>query len=519
MKYTKLLFVGVLASLALPACDESEEFTSQNEMVTDIIVTGEDIVPELGVATRTSYTMESSLKFSWSTGDTLGIYPIGGTQVDFPISTGEGSKSAAFDGGAWALRSTYTYAAYYPFTAKNFHIKENAIPVDYSGQEQNGNGSLAHLGKYDFMAAAATSPSAAGGVNLAMKHLGSFVRLQLTMPVADTYKSVTLSCEGEKFTTTATYDLTAATPVLTPKSKSSSYTIKLKNTSTTEKNELLTVYAFVGPTDLSGNQLTITVAGTANQTYIGKVDGKNMQARGGYNYALEFKNGTNASGDDISFDDDPYNGHEYVDLGLPSGLKWATCNVGATNPEDYGDFFAWGDTEPYYAKGHALDRPCSSWKTGKSGYDWESYKWCNGSMVTMTKYNSDPGYGTVDNKTALDPEDDAARQNWGGSWRMPTLNEFYELHINCIWTWTIHNTIYGYKVTGTNDNWIFLPAAGFRYDKYLSNFGSYGYYWSSKRGFVPPCHGENLYFDSSNGIIPNDFEDRCRGLCVRPVTE
>ena len=107
------------------------------------------------------------------------------------------------------------------------------------------------------------------------------------------------------------------------------------------------------------------------------------------------------------------NGHDYVDLGLPSGTKWATCNVGATAPEEYGDYFAWGETEP------------------KTTYNWDTYKWCNGSEDTFTKYNTKSSYGTVDNKTQLELADDAARANWGGQWRMPTDAEWTELCKNC----------------------------------------------------------------------------------------
>ena len=112
----------------------------------------------------------------------------------------------------------------------------------------------------------------------------------------------------------------------------------------------------------------------------------------------------------------PPDEHEWVDLGLPSGTLWATCNVGADNPEDYGDYFAWGETEP------------------KVIYNWSTYKWCNGSVNTMTKYCTDSGYGTVDNKTELDPADDAATVNWGTSWRMPTLEQLDELLTKCTWT-------------------------------------------------------------------------------------
>ena len=106
--------------------------------------------------------------------------------------------------------------------------------------------------------------------------------------------------------------------------------------------------------------------------------------------------------------------HEYVDLGLPSGLKWATCNVGADSPEKYGDYFAWGETK------------------AKSCYDWSTYKWCNGSNSTLTKYNTNSEYGTdPDNKTVLEPEDDAAYVNLGGGWRMPTQGDWQELKDKC----------------------------------------------------------------------------------------
>ena len=129
-----------------------------------------------------------------------------------------------------------------------------------------------------------------------------------------------------------------------------------------------------------------------------------------------------------------------VDLGLPSGLKWAACNLGASRPEEYGDYYAWGETEP------------------KEKYSWETYKF--GTDFVLSKYVTDPAYGAVDHKTLLDPEDDAAVVNLGGSWRMPTEAEYDELISKAIWTWTSRNGVSGYLVTGSNGNSIFLPAAG-----------------------------------------------------------
>ena len=187
--------------------------------------------------------------------------------------------------------------------------------------------------------------------------------------------------------------------------------------------------------------------------------------------------------------------HEYVDLGL--SVKWATCNVGATKPEEYGDYFAWGETEP------------------KDYYDWSTYKWCNGSYDTQTKYCTNSSYGTVDNKTVLDKEDDAAAVNWGGNWRMPTDAEMTELRNNCTWTWTTQNGVKGYQVTGPNGNSIFLPAAGCRRGSSLDDAGSYGVFWSSSLLSGNPHIACALYFNSDS---VNWYRNGRRyGPSVRPV--
>lgn len=194
----------------------------------------------------------------------------------------------------------------------------------------------------------------------------------------------------------------------------------------------------------------------------------------------------------------PENGYGYVDLGL--SVKWATCNVGANNPEDYGDYFAWGET------------------TTKDVYDWSTYKWCNGSYISLTKYNTSSSYGTVDNKTTLELSDDAARANWGGSWRLPTDAELTELRSNCTWTWTIQNGVNGYKVTSkSNGNSIFLPAAGFREGSSLYYAGSYGGCWSSSLPTYYPYYAYRVYFHSSD--VSRSNCGRSGGFPVRPVCQ
>ena len=191
--------------------------------------------------------------------------------------------------------------------------------------------------------------------------------------------------------------------------------------------------------------------------------------------------------------------HEWVDLGLPSGTLWATCNVGASSPEEYGDYFAWGETEP------------------KTDYSWSTYKHCKGSYDTMTKYCTDSCYGTVDNKTELEPSDDAATVNWGSGWQMPSREQLWELCNSSYTTttWTTLNGKYGMKITSkSNSNSIFLPAAGYRKTS-LSNAGSYGLYWPRSLYAGDSSFAYYLLFDSS--LIDTYGNSRYYGQSVRPV--
>ena len=189
---------------------------------------------------------------------------------------------------------------------------------------------------------------------------------------------------------------------------------------------------------------------------------------------------------------------EAVDLGL--SVKWASCNVGATAPEEYGGYYAWGETEE------------------KSNYDWSTYKYCNGSYNSMTKYCTSSSYGTVDNKTTLDPGDDVAHVKWGGSWRMPTEYEIKELKNDCTWTWTTLNGVYGYRVTGPNGNSIFLPVAGYRNGTEVCYQGG-GSYWSSSLdgGYSYGYNACCFYFFSY--LYDWSYDSRFYGLSVRPVSE
>ena len=178
------------------------------------------------------------------------------------------------------------------------------------------------------------------------------------------------------------------------------------------------------------------------------------------------------------------NGHEWVDLGLPSGTKWATCNVGASTPEQYGTYFAWGELLP------------------KDEYKSDNYL---ANDISLDDISGNAEY-------------DVAAARWGGDWRMPAKTELQELRDNCTWTWTELNNVKGYILTGPNGNNIFLPASGVRYSGVFTD-GTCGYtcYWSSTLSSTSVSY--HLCFNESSHDVINNATPRYYGLTIRPVRD
>jgi len=240
------------------------------------------------------------------------------------------------------------------------------------------------------------------------------------------------------------------------------------------------------------------------------------------------ENGENGNGNVSAvsvFKSGTENGHDYVDLGLTSGTRWATANVGAKTPQDYGNYYAWGET------------------TTKEVYNWENYKYANGEYDQLTKYCNSSSYGNngfTDSKTTLDLSDDAAAANWGGKWRMPTVAQQEELLDQCYWVWTESyngSDVKGYIVYKAktssdkgvkiyegetpsssyklSDAHIFLPAAGCRFGGDLRSAGSDGGCWSSSLSTGVPSSAWYVFF-SSDGVY-NYYGVRYIGWSVRAV--
>ena len=213
-------------------------------------------------------------------------------------------------------------------------------------------------------------------------------------------------------------------------------------------------------------------------------------------------------------------------VAMGDGLKWATRNVGASAPHEYGDYFAWGETEPYYTSQDPL-----TWKSGKTGYNWGSYGWANGAYDKLTKYcpTDKTGYwdsgGTPDGKLVLDAADDAA-VSYGTGYRMPTLDEWKALlnRDDFTWSWVTNFNGSGKngrlvisRKSGYAGNCIFLPAAGFRNGANRYGAGYDGYYWSSSLDTGYPNGAYDLYFNSGNAEWSHCY--RNLGHSVRAVSE
>jgi uncharacterized protein (TIGR02145 family) len=202
----------------------------------------------------------------------------------------------------------------------------------------------------------------------------------------------------------------------------------------------------------------------------------------------------NTNGNDL-------NGHEYVDLGLPSGTLWATCNVGASRPEEFGDYYAWGETET------------------KVLFDWKSYKYGNFTYerYELDKYCTDAVFGLngfVDDLTVLDPADDVVKVCWGTDWRMPTIEEWEELFMNTTGAWTTLNGVKGWRITASNGNDLFLPAAGYWWDDVFN--ADLGLYWSASLNKEYPYRSWGFHFNCDSSHLCGS-SDRNRGQTVRAV--
>ena len=436
-----------LFSIILMAAVMFAACTKENTPVTDQTVTDQIVTINATIAgdTKVALGEENEKKVNWTDGDIIKL-TISGTEYEF---TWEEGTTFAYEGNDLPTleQGTVITATY----ASTYDITQTGLKAD--------------VGNYMALSAETTVKEGEnyGDLNLTFSHGTSVLKLTLSN---DAFKGAEVT------------DITVKAGAAVVATATETFTGDAENGS-------VTAYLAIQPAALEN----VTIHATCNgNTYTNTLGNNNIVAGKIYQVNKTL----------------PY---AYVDLGLPSGIKWAAFNVGATSPEGYGDYFAWGETE-----------------TKIGNYDVTSYKYFkNSSGNQITKYCSDAYYGYesfTDDLISLVPEDDAATVNWGSCWRMPTSAEIKELLDNCTLLWTAQNGVNGYLVTsnieGYTNKSIFLPAAGYKgADGFITDYESSGGYWSSSLYTSACLMAIKLDFGSDYSEIWQAW--RNFGFPVRPV--
>ena len=460
--------------------------------------------------TRTDLTYKDNvIKFSWDDDETIGVFPISpyqGSQAykHLERSGGDGHV-ATFDGGGWKIRPNATYSAYYPYNGKlPNETTFDKIPVSLKRQVQDGYNNLDHIGKkYDYMCATATAPNE-GDIEFNFKHITSIVQLEVVLPESGVISNVIIFDKQHEQVFVDSAMLNVNTREVTPVHKNSMVELKVKNGTEVKADEKVLFYVAMLP--MESRPVDITVEMQDGKCYETSYTPKEMKA----GYAYRWSISPEYAGE-----------HVGVDLGLPSGTKWASMNIGAKSVEGKGNLYAWGETLP------------------KDVYDYNNYKWGTlknytyGSItMNFTKYSQEDGLNV------LSSDDDAATQNWGTKWRMPTEEECLELIKECTWQMTddyCGTSVWGLIVTGKNGASIFLPAAGIYYvgtgQTYYDRFVEY---WSSSldnsdANFTLELGPDRYpidwlvpeYWNKNNRLMKwmkvQGYHERCSGVAVRAV--
>lgn len=481
--------------------------------------------------TRAGFTItDQGLSFSWNAKDWVSFVEDGKTtgKYDWQVVSGAGDKTAMFN-GAGSLKGGKTYRAIFPALTTTQANDMYAVPVDFTGQVQNGDNTIDHLSNHLLMVSDATVAAAENAVSFKLKHRTALLRMQITVPTPGTYTSITIAhADGDQFTTQATANLFATNDedVLTTTATSPTLTLGLNNVTTTEPNQVITAYMVLAPKDFSTSNLKFTLNSDNGAIEYPALAGKNFVAGGAYNMVIKPEEQPEEPTEDIE-----------VDLDLPDGTIWATRNVGAEHSWDYGEYYAWGETV-------AKKGTYSDWGLGLSKADQKRYSDAYRTVATPdgSKYNS-PVFetyytsryysyygGRVDYNrgyygptcSELKTTNDAAyneTENFGHLWRIPTQTQFETLKNGCTWTVTTVHGVKGLQGTSkTNGKTIFLPFAGTYTDETLSQSTTHGAFWT--RNLVTDDNTEAFKFgiaESGGNMATIQHDFRYTGLSIRPV--
>ena len=522
-KYFKSIAIIAAAAMTLAGCQKEASVEKRGEnglyKYSFSVVGGESKVDA-----ETKAVIESD-HVAWVSGDQVGIF-IGETPSVAEMDVTSTPVKAILYSTSTIPAGTMAYG-YFPYTEDNDANTPDKAKISFASRQYGAGLSAMPMAAIPFEVKTDIDPEAtSGNGSLKFMNLGSVVVFKVWSSDAsqqqETVQSISFETEtaisGDAFIDlTAVSDEDLSTLALSVSEDGSEKYVKVAQTApvAASKADATEIKMVVMPGTYTGTLRIVTDANTYSFALTDKTFNRSGVRTMGVNLA-------NAASTE-----------DFVEMGEGYNLKWARRNVGADTPWEYGDYYAWGETEVYYSSLDPL-----TWKEGKeNGYNWSSYSLCDNSMNKLTKYNTNSKYGSVDNKSELEPEDDAARANWGEPWRMPTENEWKALMDtdNFTWTWkTNYNGkgINGFLVTsnvsGYEGNTIFLPASSYMaltLSPATLNIGSYFNYWSSTLNDQQPTNTNEIgatykasYLSGAlNGQVYCLPMERWWGMSIRPV--
>lgn len=263
--------------------EETPEVSTHSDTVENIKAT---ILPIDGEETRTTVTTAGSgVRISWASDDEIGIFPTEGYQIGFPMKGGTGENASEFNGGGWGLKATSTYAAYYPFVP-DYYLDKTAIPLDYTGQKQTGNGKSAHIGAYDYLSAPSATPIN-GAINFTFSHLGVLVHFKVAVPKAGTFSKISLSTTDGTIYTAGKLNLTTNKTSNVTASQTKTMSLELSGVALSAKGATLDAYMMMRPASLSGKTVNVVLTDGEGFTYTTKVTGVNKSAGSLWNLTVK----------------------------------------------------------------------------------------------------------------------------------------------------------------------------------------------------------------------------------------
>lgn len=508
MKRIYVLSIVTAGLLSFMSCANDDVQFGQtdydgNEVITEAIVTADAFIPQ----TRTSISNE--LAFTWVKNDKMGVFPgpdpedlTPSSQVAFTASEG-GAATAVFNGSGWGLMPSRKYYAYYPYSST---AVDTLVKFTYkSSATQSADNATSHMGANDLMYTSATAPAAGNTAQFQFHHMSSISKFEITVPEGDKTKKFTkvvIECADSIFPQVVSFNPTADVPKDSVEKYIDKLTLTLGSNGAgfVPVEGKLSVWYMLGQADLSGKTLSITLY-DAYDKYTGSVEGANQIAGKAHKYELTVVKAARVASD------------YYVDLGLPSGKKWAASNLTVNglpfNNTVLGDYFGWGEISTYYTS-ITISSESSisfSWKSGLSGFTSSSY-----TAALKSKYK------TSSDKLAL--EDDAAHVILGEGWCMPSIADLQELADNCTFTGTTVGNAKGTLVTSRiNGKTIFLPANGYFDGTTMKGYTSGS---AGARFWLTDCESENQarqqYFSNSNPTLEYATpKDKWRGTAIRPI--